>query len=87
MEPAQPPIQSVPKAKRPECEINHSPPSSIEVKNECNYNSTPIVCRRGLNRGNILFTSFELSAWKRAWYGQLALLATAVIKFRLVLAM
>ena len=26
------------------------------------YNSTLLVCRSGLQRGNILFTSFELSA-------------------------
>jgi hypothetical protein len=29
--------------KRPECEADHSPPSSAEVKNACSYTSTPPV--------------------------------------------
>jgi hypothetical protein len=27
--------------KRPECEADHSPPSSVEVKNAWSYTSTP----------------------------------------------
>jgi hypothetical protein len=44
--PTQPPIQSVPGAlslrvKAPDCEADHSAPSSAEVKNTWNYTSTP----------------------------------------------
>jgi len=30
--------------KRPGLEVDHCPPSSVEVKNECCYTSTPSVC-------------------------------------------
>jgi hypothetical protein len=44
--PTQPPIQWVPGAftlrvKRPGREADHSPPSSVEIKNACMYTSTP----------------------------------------------
>jgi hypothetical protein len=46
LEPTQPPIQWVPGAlslevKRPGLEADHSPPSSVEVKNASSYTSTP----------------------------------------------
>jgi len=46
MGPTQPAIQWVPGAfylgvKRPECEADHSPPSSAEVKNTWGYTATP----------------------------------------------
>jgi hypothetical protein len=46
--PTQPPIQWVPGAlslgvKRPGREVDHSPPSSAEVKNACSYTSTPPI--------------------------------------------
>jgi hypothetical protein len=46
LEPTQPPIQWVPGAlslglKRPQCEADHSPSSSAEVKNACSYTSIP----------------------------------------------
>jgi hypothetical protein len=36
--------------KWPGCEMNHSPPSSAEDKNERNYTSTPPICLHGLKR-------------------------------------
>ena len=48
LESAQPPIHwvlySFPGLKRPVHETEHSPPSTVEVKNEWNYTSTPPVC-------------------------------------------
>jgi len=32
---------SSPGVKRPECKVNHSPPSSAQVKNAWSYTSTP----------------------------------------------
>jgi hypothetical protein len=51
--PTQPPIQWTPGAlsvgvKRPGREADHSPPSSVEVKNEWSYTSTPPVCLHGM---------------------------------------
>jgi hypothetical protein len=37
----QPSIQWVPRVKRPEPEVDHSPPASAEVKNMWIYTSTP----------------------------------------------
>jgi hypothetical protein len=37
--PTQPPFQRVPGVTRPGHEVNHSPPSSAEVKNEWSYTS------------------------------------------------
>jgi len=39
--PTQPPFQCVPEVKRPERETDHSPTSSVEVKNPWSYTSTP----------------------------------------------
>jgi hypothetical protein len=51
--PTQPPLQWVPGAlslgvKRPECEADHSPPSSAEVKNVRSYTSTPPISLHGV---------------------------------------
>jgi hypothetical protein len=56
LEPTQPPIQWVPGAlslgvKRPECEADHSPPSSDEVKNAWSYTSTPPIRLHGVVLG------------------------------------
>jgi hypothetical protein len=40
----------------PEREVNHSPPSNAEVKNECRYNSALPVCLRGLTGQLYLFS-------------------------------
>jgi hypothetical protein len=37
----------------PECEADHSSPSSVKVKNMWNYTSTPPVCFYGLERHNL----------------------------------
>jgi hypothetical protein len=50
----QPPIQWVPRVKRLGCEIDRSPPSSAEVKNEWGYTHTPPICLHGEDRGNYL---------------------------------
>jgi hypothetical protein len=48
LEPIQPPIQRVPRAlsigvNRPGGEADHSPPSSVEVKNAWSYTSIPTI--------------------------------------------
>jgi hypothetical protein len=65
--PSQPPIQWVPGAvslrvKRPEHEADYSPPSSVEVKNEWSYTSTPQYasmawCSFKKHRDNFTFKS------------------------------
>jgi hypothetical protein len=40
--------------KWPGCEVDHSPPSSAEVKNECNYTSAPPICLHGVGRTTLL---------------------------------
>jgi hypothetical protein len=40
----------------PDREVDHSPPSSAEVKNEWSCISTPFICLHGMDRDN--FTSF-----------------------------
>ena len=45
-----------------ECEVDHSPPSSAEVKNGWSYNSTPHIHLHGLDRGNyILYPVYTCS--------------------------
>jgi len=51
--PTQPPIPRVPGAlslevKQPGCEVNHSPPSSAEVKNVWGYTSIPPIHLHGM---------------------------------------
>jgi hypothetical protein len=53
LEPTQPPIQLVQGAlslgvKRPGREVDHSPPSSAEVKNAWSYTSTPSIYLHGM---------------------------------------
>jgi len=43
---------SFPALKQLGHEINHSPPSSAEVKNDWSYTSTPLVCLCGMDREN-----------------------------------
>jgi hypothetical protein len=51
------PIKWVMGAKWPGCEIDHLPPSSVEVKNEWSYTSPPVICLclHGMNRNNFIF--------------------------------
>jgi hypothetical protein len=57
--PNQPPVQCVPVmflgVKRQEGEVNHSPPSSAEVKNEWSFTHTPPVCLHDVNREKLYF--------------------------------
>jgi hypothetical protein len=62
---SQPPIQLVPGAlslgaKRPECEADHSPPSSAEENNAWSYTSTPqyvfMAWYKVKHRDNFTFT-------------------------------
>jgi hypothetical protein len=52
----QPPIQWVVVAKRPEPEVDHSPPSSGEVTNEWSCTFAPPVCLHCVDRDNCTFT-------------------------------
>jgi hypothetical protein len=47
---------SFPGLQRPGREVNHSPPSSAEVKNEWSHTSDPPICLHGVNRDNFTFT-------------------------------
>jgi hypothetical protein len=49
---------SFPGVKRPGREVNHSPPSSAEVKNEWSYTSTPPICLHCVDRENFAFLIF-----------------------------
>ena len=51
-----------PGVKRPgTTDIDHSPPSSAEVKNGWSYTSTPPICLHGMDREN--FTLFSPHVW------------------------
>lgn len=41
--------------KWPVREFYHSPPPSVELKNECNYNSTPSIRHHGMDTGELTF--------------------------------
>ena len=45
-----------PRVKWPGCEVNHSSPSSVRVKNYWRYTSTPPLCLHGVERENVTFT-------------------------------
>jgi len=45
-----------PGVRRREHEVNHSPPSIAEVKNEWRYTSASPICLHGVGRENITFT-------------------------------
>jgi hypothetical protein len=36
--------------KRPDVEADHSPPSRVEVKNVCSYNSPPLIRLHGVKK-------------------------------------
>jgi len=44
-----------PGVNRPERGVNHTPPSSAEVKKERNYTSTLSICLRGIDKENFAF--------------------------------
>jgi hypothetical protein len=46
--------------KRPECEADHSSPSSVEVKKQGKYTSSPPVCLHGVNGVTLLYLYFIL---------------------------
>jgi hypothetical protein len=61
--PTQPPNRYVsgtisPRVKRPGYEDNQPPPSIADVKNECSYKSTLLMCLPGANRDNFTFCTW-----------------------------
>jgi hypothetical protein len=56
--PSQPPIQWVlgffPGVERPGREVNHSPPSSDDVKNEWSFTYTDLICFRSVDKENFI---------------------------------
>jgi len=44
--------------KWPECEADHTSPSSAEVRNDWQYISAPAVCLHGMDRDNFTLTVF-----------------------------
>jgi hypothetical protein len=57
---------SLPEVKRPEREVDHSPPSSAEVYNEWRYASTAPICLYGMDRDNSAFTVMYLGSNTRS---------------------
>jgi len=57
-----------PGVKRQVREVDHSPPSSDEAKNECSYTSTPPIRLHGLDRDNF---TFSVLRWKKHKFLQL----------------
>jgi hypothetical protein len=49
---------SLPLVKRPGREFDHSPPSSVEVKNEWSYTSTPPICLIYVDRDSFTVALF-----------------------------
>ena len=45
--------------KRPGREVNHSPPSSAEVKSRWSCTSYPFILLHGVHRGNLVCTTFQ----------------------------
>ena len=50
-----------PETRRPVREVDHSHPSSDEVKNEWSHNPSSPTCLRGLDRDNFTFTLCEFN--------------------------
>jgi hypothetical protein len=51
------------------CDVDHSPPSSTEFKNEWIYTSSPPICLYGMERDNVTFLHVrnfqdEIVKWK-----------------------
>jgi hypothetical protein len=44
--------------KRPERDVNHSPPSRAEFRNDWSYTATPPICLYGMERENFNFCLF-----------------------------
>jgi len=42
--------------RQTDCEVDHSPPSSVAVKDVWHYNFTPPICLYGVYRDNITFS-------------------------------
>jgi hypothetical protein len=59
---------SFPRVKRPCREVNHSPPTSAEFKNECSYTSTPPIYLHGVDRDAFTFTytTHDVTSFKMA---------------------
>ena len=77
MEPIYPPIQRVPEVfPRPRHVVDHSPPSSTNVKNVWSNTSGPPVCLNGVDKDKFTFTLPMFKSRKRP-----AILHHGVFKF------
>jgi hypothetical protein len=47
--------------KRPGCEVDHSPPSNYEVKNECSYTNSLPTYPHGVDMGGLYLFIIELA--------------------------
>jgi hypothetical protein len=47
-------MASFPGVRKPKREVNHSPPSTAEVRNEWNNTSTPLIYPNGMDRGVVI---------------------------------
>ena len=56
LKPVQPPIRSVSRVNQPGTKSDHSPPSTVVVKNKWSYTYTPITHLHDLDRDNFTFT-------------------------------
>jgi len=45
-----------PEIKQPGRDVDNTPPSSAEIKNEWSYTSTPLICHHGADGDNFAFT-------------------------------
>ena len=45
--------------------VCHFLPSIVEAKNELSYNSAPLICLHGSNKGTLTFTIYYVGKWRR----------------------
>ena len=51
-------LRSFPELQRLGPEVDLSPPSSVEIKNEWSHTSTPLVYLHGVDRDNLTFLTY-----------------------------
>jgi hypothetical protein len=63
LKPNQPPtkwlLMVLPPVKGPEQEVDHLPPSIVDVKNVWSYTSTPSTCHQGTHRANFTPADYQ----------------------------
>jgi hypothetical protein len=50
-----------PVLKRPGHEVDNSPPSSFEFKNEWQFTYIPLICIHGVDRDNIFYFAYKVN--------------------------